>query len=100
MDDQSSTSVLVSHGDDEAMARPVGVKAAKAKGKKSVSKQATLEEEEKHRMEFQRFWEIRQKDFVLKATLNKQRWLESLIAKTEPLSELEIALKISLLMIC
>ena len=65
-----------------------------------MSKQATLEEEEKHRMEFQSFWEIRQKDFALKATLNKQKWLESLIAKTEPLSELEIALKISLLMIC
>ena len=40
LDDQSSTSVPVSHGDDEAMARPVGVKAAKAKGKK-VSEQAS-----------------------------------------------------------
>ena len=76
------------------------LKQQRQKEKKSVSKQATLEEEEKHRMEFQSFWEIRQKDFALKATLNKQKWLESLIAKTEPLSELEIALKISLLMIC
>ncbi|KAF2539979.1 hypothetical protein F2Q68_00030260 [Brassica cretica] len=48
---QSSSSVQVSHG-EEAMARPVGVKAAKAKGKKPVRKQATLEEEEKERMEF------------------------------------------------
>ena len=96
---QSSSSVQVSHG-EEAMARPVGVKAAKAKGKKPLRKQATLEEEEKERMEFQSIWEIRQVDFSLKATLNKKKLLGSLIAKTEPLSELEVALKTSLLMIC
>ncbi|KAL0695942.1 hypothetical protein Bca4012_063122 [Brassica carinata] len=89
---QSSSSVQVNHG-EEAMARPVGVKAAKAKGKKPVSKQATLEEEEKDRKEFQSIREIRQADFALKATLNKQKLLESLLAKTEPLTELEITLK-------
>ncbi|XP_048620540.1 glutathione S-transferase T3-like [Brassica napus] len=87
---QSSTSVAGSHGGDEGMARPVGVKAAKAKGKKSMSKPATLEEE---RREFQSMWEIRQKDYALKKKLNKQKLLYSLIANTEPLSELEIALK-------
>ncbi|KAF8098252.1 hypothetical protein N665_0270s0024, partial [Sinapis alba] len=88
------------HG-EEAMARPVGVKAAKAKGKKSVSKNATLEEEEKETMEFWSIWDIRQVDFALKATLfNKQKLLDSLITKTEPLSKLEITLKTSLLMIC
>ena len=76
------------------MARPEGVKAAKAKGKKPVRKQATLEAEE---MEFQSFWEIRQKDFALKSTLNKQKLLERLVAKSEPLSELEMQLKIKLL---
>ncbi|KAG2257796.1 hypothetical protein Bca52824_077090 [Brassica carinata] len=87
---QSSTSVAGSHGEDEGMARPVGVKAAKAKGKKSMSKPATLEEE---RREFQSMWEIRQKDYALKKKLNKQKLLYNLIANTEPLSELEIALK-------
>ncbi|KAG2281969.1 hypothetical protein Bca4012_050483 [Brassica carinata] len=57
---QSSTFVPGSHGEDEA--RPVGLKASKAKEKR-------LEK------------------------LNKQKLLDSLIAKTEPLSELEIALK-------
>uniref|UniRef100_A0A0D3AZX0 No apical meristem-associated C-terminal domain-containing protein n=1 Tax=Brassica oleracea var. oleracea TaxID=109376 RepID=A0A0D3AZX0_BRAOL len=93
LDDQSSTSVPVSHEEEEAMARPESVKAAKAKGKKPLRKQATLEAEEMEKMEFQSFWEIRQKDFALKATLNKQKLLESLVAKSEPLSELEMQLK-------
>nr|VDD51585.1 unnamed protein product [Brassica oleracea] len=84
---QSSTSVA---GEDEAMARPEGVKAAKAKGKKAVSKPATLEEEGR---EFKSIWETKQKDFALKDKLNKQKLVDSLIAKTEPLSELEIVLK-------
>ncbi|KAF8100479.1 hypothetical protein N665_0223s0007 [Sinapis alba] len=88
---QSLTSVPRSHGEDEA--RLVGVKAAKAKGKRSVSKPTTLEEEGKPLVEFQSIREIRQKDFALKEKLNKQKFLDSLIAKTEPLSELEISLK-------
>ncbi|KAF8097698.1 hypothetical protein N665_0283s0003 [Sinapis alba] len=100
LDDQTTQpSSFVSHG-EEAMDQPVGVKAAKAKGKKPVSKKATLEEEEKERMEFRSIWDIRQADFTLKATLNKQKLLDNLIAKTEPLSELEIGLKTSLLVIC
>uniref|UniRef100_A0A0D3AMY5 Myb-like domain-containing protein n=1 Tax=Brassica oleracea var. oleracea TaxID=109376 RepID=A0A0D3AMY5_BRAOL len=74
---------------DDIGSRPVGVKAAKAKGKRSISKPA-LEEEER---EFQSFCKIRQQDFALKDQLNKHKLLDSLIAKTEPLSELEIALK-------
>ncbi|CAN7027459.1 unnamed protein product [Brassica oleracea var. botrytis] len=69
------------------MARPIGVKAAKGKGKR------TMEEEGNPLMEFQSMWEIRQKDFALKEKLNKQKLLDILIAKTEPLSELEIGLK-------
>ena len=84
---QSSTSVPLTYGDDEGSARPIGVKAAKGKGK------MTFEEEGKARMEFQSIWEIKQKDFALKEKLNKQKLLDSLIAKTEPLDELEIALK-------
>ena len=87
---QSSTSVQGFYGEDEGIGRPVGVKAAKAKGK---NKAKTSEEEVKSLVEFQSMWEIRQKDFVLKEKLNKQKLLDSLIVKIEPLSELEIALK-------
>uniref|UniRef100_A0A0D3CZB4 Myb-like domain-containing protein n=1 Tax=Brassica oleracea var. oleracea TaxID=109376 RepID=A0A0D3CZB4_BRAOL len=48
---QSATYGPGNHVEDEA--RPVGVKASKAKGKSSVSKQASLEEKEKERKEFQ-----------------------------------------------
>ncbi|RID58369.1 hypothetical protein BRARA_F01674 [Brassica rapa] len=82
---------------DEPMARPEGVKAAKAKGKNPGSKQATSEAEQKEKIEFQSFWEIRQSDFALKATLNKQKLLEGLINKSEPLTELEIEFKNKLL---
>ncbi|XP_013632621.1 PREDICTED: glutathione S-transferase T2-like [Brassica oleracea var. oleracea] len=60
---QSSTSVQGCHGEDEAMTQPIGVKAAKAKGK---SKGKTSEEA----VELQTMWEIRQNDFVLKEKLN------------------------------
>ncbi|WZZ57943.1 hypothetical protein YC2023_058050 [Brassica napus] len=93
---QSSSSVQDGHG-EEAMTRPVGVKAAKGKGKKPVRKQATLEEEEKERMELKNIWEIKQADFANKQTLNKQKLLDSLVTKTEPLTELESALKIKLI---
>ncbi|KAL0801719.1 hypothetical protein Bca101_056895 [Brassica carinata] len=75
------------NGEDEAMARPIGVKAAKAKAKRSAG------EEGKNLQEFQQMWEIKEKDFVLKDKLSKTKLLDSLLAKTEPLSELEVVLK-------
>ena len=97
---QSATYGPGNHVEDEA--RPVGVKASKAKGKSSVSKQASLEEKEKERKEFQNVWELREKDFALKDKLNKQKLLDKLMGKTEPLSELELALKEQLIrdMLC
>ncbi|XP_013583440.1 PREDICTED: glutathione S-transferase T3-like [Brassica oleracea var. oleracea] len=89
LDDQSAQSSTYVPGEEDQSAKPVGVKATKAEAKSSVSK-PILEEE---RREFQSMWEIRQKDFPLKEKLNKQKLLDSLIAKTEPLSELELALK-------
>ncbi|XP_048600267.1 glutathione S-transferase T3-like [Brassica napus] len=89
LDDQSahsSTSVPGYGGEEEAMARPVGVKAAKAKAKTKPTSSSEA-------VEFQGLWEIKQKDFENKDKLNKQKLLENLIAKTEPLSELELALK-------
>ncbi|XP_013624793.1 PREDICTED: glutathione S-transferase T3-like [Brassica oleracea var. oleracea] len=88
LDEQSAQSSTSVPGEDDQ--RPIGVKAAKAKEKKSVSKSTTLEEEGK---EIQSMWEIRKKDFALKDALNKQKLLCSLIAKAEPLTELEIAFK-------
>ncbi|KAF8104604.1 hypothetical protein N665_0171s0105 [Sinapis alba] len=85
---QSSSSVQGCLGEDEGTARPVGVKAAKAKGK---SKEKAVASEEG--VAIHNIWEIRQKDFLLKEKLNKQKLLDSLIAKTGSLSELEIALK-------
>ena len=84
LDDHTAQSSASVAGEDEP--RPVGVKAAKAKSK---SKAIGVEEAG----EFQSLWDIRQKDFVLKATLNKHKLLDSLIAKTEALTEPEIALK-------
>ncbi|XP_013594971.1 PREDICTED: glutathione S-transferase T2-like [Brassica oleracea var. oleracea] len=83
---QSASFVPGCDGEDEASARPIGVKAAKGKGK---SKAKTSDEA----VEFQGIWEIKQRDFELKEKLNKQKLLDSLIAKTEPLDELEISLK-------
>ncbi|XP_013632664.1 PREDICTED: glutathione S-transferase T3-like [Brassica oleracea var. oleracea] len=89
LDGQSAQLLTSVPREDDQGSRPVGIKAAKAKAKISVSK-PTLEEEGR---EFQSMWEIRQKDFALKEKLNKQKFLDSVIAKTEPLSELELALK-------
>ncbi|XP_048609749.1 glutathione S-transferase T3-like [Brassica napus] len=89
LDDQSAQSSTSVAGEDDQGSRPVGVKAAKAKAKRSVRK-VTLEEEGR---EFKSIWEIKQKDFEFKDKLNKQKLLDSLIAKKEPLDELELALK-------
>lgn len=84
---QSSTSVPCSLGGDEPTARPAGVKAAMGKSKAAVSKGKTSEAEGKLCVDFQNMWEIKQKDFVLRDKLNKQKLLDSLITKTEPLTE-------------
>lgn len=88
--DHTSTSVPGCIGEAEAMPRPIGVKAAKAKGR---SKSKASEEEVKSDVEVQSMWELRQQDFALKDKLNKQKLLDHLLAKTEPLSELEMTFK-------
>ncbi|VYS70126.1 unnamed protein product [Arabidopsis thaliana] len=77
---QSSSSQAVSHS-DEAMSRPSGVKAAKAaKAKRTLSVIKSM-------------WEIKQKEFELNEKLSKKTLLETLLRKTAPLSDLEMALK-------
>ncbi|XP_019099382.1 PREDICTED: glutathione S-transferase T3-like isoform X2 [Camelina sativa] len=99
---QSSTSVPA-NVEEEAL--PPGVKAAKAKaakakGKNVLSKPKTVEEEGASLEEFQSMWEIRQKEFDLKEKQSKikekqtmHKMLDRLLAKTEPLTEMELALK-------
>ncbi|XP_048620165.1 glutathione S-transferase T2-like [Brassica napus] len=61
------------------MKRPLGVKASKVHGKKTMA-------EEKAMKEFETMWSIRQHDLALKERLSKMRLLDSLIAdkKTSP----------------
>ncbi|KAG7580863.1 No apical meristem-associated C-terminal domain [Arabidopsis suecica] len=83
----------LSHGVEEAMPRPIGVKAAKAKAKKTVSKPESVEEEGKVLSVFQSMWEIKKQDNEMNAELVKNKMLDSLLSKTEPLTEIEVALK-------
>ncbi|KAF8055969.1 hypothetical protein N665_1279s0003 [Sinapis alba] len=71
---------------DEGTTRPIGVKAAKARGKKPKV-------EGKELAEFQTMWRIKQEDLTLKEKLSKMKLLDSLIAKQEPLADYEEALK-------
>lgn len=80
-------------GEDVAQACHLGVKASNAKGKRNATNSAIVEGEGKSLSEFQSMWEIKQHDFALKEKLNKPKLLDSLLAKTEPLSEIEKTLK-------
>lgn len=66
--------------------RPVGVKAAKAAGKKPMV-------EEKALKEFESMWSIKQQDLAAKENLSRMSILNALIAKKEPLADYEEALK-------
>ncbi|KAG2287716.1 hypothetical protein Bca52824_047320 [Brassica carinata] len=84
---QSSASMPSVNREDEATARPIGVKASKAKAKISVG------EEGKNLQDFQQMWELKANDIAAKEKLSQTVLLDKLLAKTEPLSELEVALK-------
>ena len=73
--------------DDQGTNRPLGVKATKGHGKKTMADGKALSE-------FQNMWSIKQKDLAMKERLSKMSLLDSIIAKkTEPLAEYEEALK-------
>ncbi|KAL0729140.1 hypothetical protein Bca4012_025233 [Brassica carinata] len=72
--------------DGQVTNRPPGVKASKARGKKSMVAGKELNE-------FQSMWSIKKHDLDMKERLSKMRLVESLIAKQEPLAEYEEALK-------
>ncbi|XP_013704244.1 glutathione S-transferase T3-like [Brassica napus] len=71
--------------DDEGTNHPPGVKAAKARSKKTI-----VDEE---LCEFQTMWSIKKHDLALKERLSKIKLLDNLIAKQGPLADYEEALK-------
>ena len=71
--------------------RPEGVKAAKARGKKTVVEENA--QKENAAKEFQSMSSLKQQDLVLKDRLSKNMLLDSLINKTGPLDDEEQALK-------
>ncbi|XP_048605172.1 uncharacterized protein LOC106407775 [Brassica napus] len=75
---------------DECTSRPPGVKAAKARGKKSAV-------EEKGVSAFESMWTIKQADLASKERLSKMALLDRLFAKEGPLNEREKALKTRLI---
>ncbi|XP_024013982.1 glutathione S-transferase T2-like [Eutrema salsugineum] len=85
----SSTSIPASKNEDVVEVRPPGVKASKANAKKSLC----VKPENKDMKEFSSMWEMKQKDLELKDKISDKRILESLLAKTEPLTEIEMTLK-------
>jgi len=76
--------------DDEAITRPPGVKAAKARSKKTMS-------DGKELSEFQTMWNIKQQDLALKSRLYKMKLLDGLITKQGPLTDVEEAFKTQLM---
>ncbi|KAL1226167.1 Glutathione S-transferase T3 [Cardamine amara subsp. amara] len=88
---QSSSSVPLNH--EEVQARPPGVRASKAKGKRPASKATSVKEEGKDLEEFKSMWEIKEKNYERKEKQSKLTMLEKLIGKTEPLTDMEMAIK-------
>ena len=68
-----------------------GVKAAKARGKKTVVEENARKENAVK--EFQSMVSLKQQDLVLKDRLSKNMLLDSLISKKEPIDDEEQALK-------
>ncbi|XP_024006789.1 glutathione S-transferase T3-like [Eutrema salsugineum] len=90
-DGSSPSEAAHTHGGDEAERRPIGVKASKAKGKKHVtSGEGTTKPDYEA---FEKAWDIRQKDLDSRNKLSNKRMLENLLARTDPLSEVEVVLK-------
>ncbi|WZZ85171.1 hypothetical protein YC2023_113750 [Brassica napus] len=73
---------------DDCTNCPSGVKASKARGKKTVDGKAA---------DFQSMWSIKQQVLLAKKELYKMSLLDNLLAKREPLSESEEALKTKLI---
>ncbi|XP_024014215.1 glutathione S-transferase T3-like [Eutrema salsugineum] len=77
-----------------SQARLGGVKAAKAgKAKRNGMPSTSGTEAGKALVELQSLWDIKKQDLEMKQQLSRQKLLENLLAKNEPLSDIEMALK-------
>uniref|UniRef100_A0A0D3AP82 No apical meristem-associated C-terminal domain-containing protein n=1 Tax=Brassica oleracea var. oleracea TaxID=109376 RepID=A0A0D3AP82_BRAOL len=106
-EDGSQASVQSSSHGDREEARPEGLKKAKARLKAQMSVKEMEATSTKSKEKLQDMFEIRKhdhelkkQDFEMKEKLNKQHMLETLLAKKEPLSESEMALKNKLISSC
>ncbi|XP_010456918.1 PREDICTED: glutathione S-transferase T3-like [Camelina sativa] len=77
----------------EPMTRPPGVKSCKGKSKKNVNETFPVVEDGKYLSELEAIYELKEKDFALREKISNRNMLEMILAKTEPLSDIDIALK-------
>lgn len=88
MDGSHSVSSQMNENDaavDEEF-RPLGVKAAKKRGKKPVV-------EGKEREDFDHMWELKKEDMIMKQNLSKMNLLSQLVARQGELDDAEEVLK-------
>ncbi|XP_020886262.1 glutathione S-transferase T3 isoform X1 [Arabidopsis lyrata subsp. lyrata] len=90
---------------DEEEPRPTGVKAAKATAKAKAKTTSQIGDEDKTLKELHCIWEIKEKDLVfkeklinVKEKLSRTKLLDTLMLKTEPLTDIEMTLKNKLIM--
>ncbi|XP_033132935.1 glutathione S-transferase T3-like [Brassica rapa] len=88
---ETSSSQATINLDEEPTKRPAGVKASKA----ASAKKPVVDTEAE--LKFLAMCSIKEKDLVLKERVSKMTLLNSLISKTDPLSEIEEAVKTKLL---
>jgi len=94
---QAASSQPIDLEDDNVMRRPPGVKAAKAKAKKTP----TVKGEEVNSVEhLTSLWDLKERDWDRKDKQSKNQMLESLLSRTEPLSECDLVLKKKLIEDC
>ncbi|XP_024010246.1 glutathione S-transferase T3-like [Eutrema salsugineum] len=86
-----------SHGENEGVTRPPGVKAAKGKKNQTKGKAESVEVNEKAMDIYRNIWEIREKELALKDKTNKQQILANLLGRTDPLTPMEVELKNNLI---
>ncbi|CAE6231533.1 unnamed protein product [Arabidopsis arenosa] len=82
--------------EEESLQRPIGVKAAKTLAK-SKGKGKSEGADAGSVAEFQLLWDVKEKDLASKERLSKQKLLDSLLGRSDGLSEMEIELKNTLI---
>ncbi|EFH41909.1 predicted protein [Arabidopsis lyrata subsp. lyrata] len=79
----------LSEVEENSVQRPIGVKAVKALAK-SKGKRKSKVSEASSVAELQGLWEVKEKDFAVKERLSKKKLLDSLLGRSNGLSDMEI----------